>query len=148
MLRLNLALTPPAGVRFGSAEIYNCLAQYTSIEDSLCVGQRRPEDRDERVLLFVKMRHGCRFDDKLASSLRSHIRQQLSPRHVPAFIFETPGIPMTVNGKKTEIPVKKILCGQVVTPSSTIANPESLRWYEQFARLDEYGNLRCIGAKL
>ncbi|KAF2209834.1 hypothetical protein CERZMDRAFT_113594 [Cercospora zeae-maydis SCOH1-5] len=135
-------------VRFGSAEIYNSLASYEAIQDSLCVGQRRPEDRDERVLLFVKMRQGHRLDDKLVSSIRSHIRQELSPRHVPAFIFETPEIPMTVNGKKTETVVKRIVCGQAITPSSTIVNPQALRWYEQYAWLDEQGRVPTKQAKL
>ncbi|KAM3414434.1 hypothetical protein BST61_g9599 [Cercospora zeina] len=141
-------LTYQAGVRFGSAEIYNSLASYATIEDSLCVGQRRPEDRDERVLLFVKMRQGHRLDEKLVSSLRSHIRRELSPRHVPAFIFETPEIPRTVNGKKTETVVKRIVCGQAVTPSSTIVNPEALRWYERYARLNEQGRVSRTQARL
>ncbi|EXJ87220.1 acetoacetate-CoA ligase [Capronia epimyces CBS 606.96] len=129
----------PSGVRFGSAEIYNTLNIFSSIEDSLCVGQRRPQDRDERVLLFVKMKPGHTLDHKLKKAIETRIRQDLSPRHVPKFIFETPDIPITVNGKKTELPVKKIVSGQSITPSSTIANPASLKWYEQFARLDGDG---------
>jgi acetoacetyl-CoA synthetase len=81
------------------------------------------------------MRDGCSYDDQLEAAIANRIRQDLSPRHVPKFIFETPDIPITVNGKKTEAPVKKIVCGKEVTPSSTIINPESLNWYKQFANL-------------
>ncbi|KAK5445143.1 hypothetical protein LTS15_010234 [Exophiala xenobiotica] len=126
----------PSGVRFGSAEIYNALNIFTEIEDSLCVGQRRPSDRDEQVLLFVKMKEGHTFDHKLKKAIEARIRQDLSPRHVPKFIYETRDIPMTVNGKKTELPVRKIVSGQKITPSSTIVNPGCLKWYEQFARVD------------
>ncbi|KAJ9501490.1 hypothetical protein H2202_003284 [Exophiala xenobiotica] len=126
----------PPGVRFGSAEIYNALNIFTEIEDSLCVGQRRPSDRDEQVLLIVKMKEGHAFDHKLKKAIEARIRQDLSPRHVPKFIYETQDIPMTVNGKKTELPVRKIVSGQKITPSSTIVNPGCLKWYEQFARVD------------
>jgi len=95
----------------------------------------------------VKTRDGVRVDEALRTTIRNHVRRELSPRHVPAFIFETPEIPMTVNGKKTEIPVKKLVCGQSVTPSSTVANPHALRWYERFAHLDAEGVGRA-GAKL
>ncbi|KAI1615923.1 acetoacetate-CoA ligase [Exophiala viscosa] len=133
----------PSGVRFGSAEIYNTLTIFTQIEDMLCIGQRRLHDRDEQVLLFVKMKEGHTYDNKLEKAIRTRIRQDLSPRHVPKFIFETPEIPMTVNGKKTELPVKKIVSGQKVTPSSTILNPASLEWYEQFAHIDQKGSLKA-----
>ncbi|KAH0839290.1 Acetoacetyl-CoA synthetase [Fonsecaea pedrosoi] len=132
----------PSGVRFGSAEIYNCLTGFTEIEESLCIGQRRPHDDDEQVLLFLKMKQGHSLDERLKSAIKAHIRKDLSPRHVPKFVFETPEIPMTVNGKKTELPVKKIVSGQKITPSSTIINPDSLKWYEQFVYLDERGSTK------
>lgn len=85
------------------------------------------------------MKSGYFLDGKLRGAIEARIRKDLSPRHVPKFIFETPEIPMTVNGKKTELPVKKIVSGQKTVPSSTIMNPGSLRWYEQFADLDDRG---------
>jgi acetoacetyl-CoA synthetase len=115
------------------------LTIFSEIEDSLCIGQRRPQDRDEQVLLFVKMKPGHTLTPELKNAINSRIRQDLSPRHVPKFTFETPEIPMTVNGKKTELPVKKIVSGQNITPSSTIINPDSLRWYAKFAHLDSKG---------
>ena len=120
---------------------------FPQIEDSLCIGQRRPHDRDEQVLLFVKMKKEYTYDQEFEKAIRTRIRQDLSPRHVPKFIFETPEIPMTVNGKKTELPVKKIVSGQKITPSSTIMNPESLKWYEKFANLDNNGSTKSA-AKL
>lgn len=89
----------PSGVRFGSAEIYTVLeAEFAGeIEDSVCVGQRRKGDVDERVLLFVKMREGRRFDVQLVRRVRESIARGLSRRHVPRFVFETREIP--VSGK-------------------------------------------------
>jgi acetoacetyl-CoA synthetase len=132
------------GVRFGSAEIYNCLMVFTEIEESLCLGQRRPHDSDEQVLLFVKMKQGYSLDRKLKAAIEARIGKDLSPRHVPKFIFETPEIPMTVNGKKTELPVKKIVSGQKITPSTTIINSGSLKWYEQSVYLDDRGSTNYL----
>ena len=85
----------PSGVRFGSAEIYSVLEDFSdAVDDSLCVGQRRPQDKDERVLLFLKMRPGHAFSDALINRVRSAIRTALSPRHVPAYIFEIDEIPV------------------------------------------------------
>lgn len=83
------------------------------------------------------MKEGHQCDYRLKMTIKQHIRNELSPRHVPAYIFETPEIPVTVNGKKTEVPVKKIVCGQNLEVSSTIVNPGSLDWYKQFAELDQ-----------
>jgi len=109
----------PSGVRFGSAEIYSVLEDFSdAVDDSLCVGQRRPQDKDERVLLFLKMRQSHPFDEALVNRIRAAIRAALSPRHVPAHIFEVDEIPYTVNGKKIEIAVK-----QIVGPLSSQVGP-------------------------
>jgi acetoacetyl-CoA synthetase len=97
------------------------------IEQSLYIGQRRPKDREEQVLLFVKIKEECSFNEKLRVAIKECIRKDLSPRYIPKFVFETPEIPMTVNGKVTELPVKKIVSGQKIIPSSTIVNPASLK---------------------
>lgn len=91
----------PSGVRFGSAEIYRVLESdfAQEIADSICVGQRRPTDSDERVILFLLMKPGAQFTAELVQRVRSAIRTELSARHVPMFIFETP-----------EIPVRPLLC--------------------------------------
>ncbi|KAH8093865.1 acetoacetate-CoA ligase [Cristinia sonorae] len=128
----------PSGVRMGSAEIYSVLEAFsTELEDSLCVGQRRPEDKDERVILFLKMRSGHKFTDELVEHIRKAIREARSPRHVPAFIFPVEDIPYTVNGKKIEIAVKQIVSGSTLKPSGTVANPESLKLYYKFRHLED-----------
>ncbi|KAJ7497742.1 acetoacetyl-CoA synthetase [Mycena latifolia] len=127
----------PSGVRFGSGEIYTVLEQFSAaINDSLCVGQRRPQDKDERVLLFLKMRPGFALDERLVTQIKSAIRSALSARHVPAFILEIEDIPYTVNGKRIEIAVKQIVSGSDLKPSGTVANPESLQLYYKFRDLE------------
>ena len=87
----------PSGIRFGSAEIYNVIESRfsRSVVDSLCVGQRRPKDQDEAVLLFLLMKPGVPFTQRLVADIKAEIRKELSPRHVPQFIFETPEIPVS-----------------------------------------------------
>ncbi len=88
----------PSGVRFGSAEIYSVLDKFKDeVDDTLCVGQRRPEDTDERVLLFVKMRSGHAFSETLVKRMKDAIRKALSARHVPAYIFEIQDIPVCLS---------------------------------------------------
>lgn len=87
----------PSGVRFGSAEIYAVVERHfvDHIADSLCVGQRRPQDHDESVMLFLLMKPGQRFDKRLEREIREAIARDLSKRHVPKYIFETPEIPVS-----------------------------------------------------
>ncbi|PQE28088.1 acetoacetate- ligase protein [Rutstroemia sp. NJR-2017a WRK4] len=128
----------PSGVRFGSAEIYSVLEKgFPQIEESICVGQRRPQDEDERVMLFLMMREGEKFTQKLVDEVKAAIRKELSARHVPKFVFETPEIPTTVNLKKVELPVKQIVSGKIIKPSGTLLNPKSLDFYYQFAKVEE-----------
>ncbi|KAJ6625754.1 acetoacetate-CoA ligase [Mycena sp. CBHHK59/15] len=127
----------PSGVRFGAAEIYSVLEQFSMpINDALCVGQRRPHDQDERVLLFLKMRAGHRLDDALVAQIKNAIRTGLSSRHVPSHVFEIEDIPYTVNGKRIEIAVKQIVSGSDVRIASTVANPASLQLYYKFRDLE------------
>ncbi|KAI5865541.1 hypothetical protein GGS23DRAFT_432359 [Durotheca rogersii] len=129
----------PSGVRFGSAEIYSVLERNFAdrVADSICVGQRRPQDNDESVVLFLLMQPGHKFDRKLVNEVKGAIENELTKRHVPKYVFETPEIPTTINLKKVELPVKQIISGQIVKPSSTLLNPESLDFYYQFAKIEE-----------
>ncbi|EQB53733.1 acetoacetate-CoA ligase [Colletotrichum gloeosporioides Cg-14] len=129
----------PSGIRFGSAEIYAVIERNFSnkVVDSLCVGQRRPSDDDEIVMLFLMMRPGEKFDKKLVGEVKDAIRRELTKRHVPKYVFETPEIPTTVNLKKVELPVKQIVSGSHVKPSGTLLNPQSLDFYYQFAKVEE-----------
>ncbi|KAL7625105.1 hypothetical protein AAE478_004319 [Parahypoxylon ruwenzoriense] len=129
----------PSGIRFGSAEIYSVLERNFAdrVADSICVGQRRPQDNDESVMLFLLMRPGHKFDRKLVNEVKEAIKSELTKRHVPKYVFETPEIPTTVNLKKVELPVKQIVSGQIIKPSGTLLNPKSLDYYYQFAKVEE-----------
>ncbi|KEF52225.1 acetoacetate-CoA ligase [Exophiala aquamarina CBS 119918] len=126
----------PSGVRFGSSDIYNVIeSDFTEdISDSICVGQRRPQDEDESVMLFLLMKPGKALTPTLVERVKAAIRKEHTPRHVPRYVFETYEIPMTINSKKVELPVKQIVSGKLVKPSETLANPKSLDYYYQFAK--------------
>lgn len=144
MLGRSDGVLKPAGVRFGSAEIYNILTRFfaSEIEDAVCVGRRRQHgaggiaDADETVCLFLVMAPGATFargdTDK---RVRDVIRRQLSPRHVPAVVDECgpAGVPKTGNGKKIEVAVKQILSGVGVKANASVANPEALEWFRAWA---------------
>ena len=101
MLGRSDGVLKPAGVRFGSSEIYNTILEhFREIEDALCVGRRREQDVDEVVVLFLKMAQGYTFSQDLISRIKAVIKQALTPRHVPGIIAECPEIPVTINGKK------------------------------------------------
>lgn len=84
-----------SGVRFGSAEIYSVLQKFPQVADSVCVGQRRKRDSDESVFLFILMQPGAKFTASLVSDIKLEIRQRLSARHVPKYIFECKEIPVS-----------------------------------------------------
>jgi acetoacetyl-CoA synthetase len=134
----------PSGIRFGSSEIYNIVEGplfNSSLADTLCVGRRRTGDKDETVFLFVVMApgHEDEFNEELVTKIKSSIRDGLSARHVPKFVIRVKDIPYTVNGKKVEIAVKKVISGIDVKVSSTVRNPESLAEYERFKGLEREG---------
>jgi len=128
----------PSGVRFGSAEIYNLILKRfpSQVEDSLCIGRCRRHGTDETVVLFLKMREGQSFSAQLVDEVRQAVREELSPRHVPGIINECPEIPVTANGKKVEVLIKKILAGVDVKTAggSGVVNNDCLGWYQQWAR--------------
>ena len=102
MLGRSDGVLKPAGVRFGSAEIYNVLLKFfaTEVEDALCIGRRREGDSDEVVVLFLKMNKGQVFSRELVDAIRKRVRSELSARHVPAIVERCEEIPITTNGKK------------------------------------------------
>jgi len=123
----------PGGVRFGSAEIYTVMDTFTAIVDTLCVGQKIKDD--ERVILFLKMAEGEKFTDALKKEIKMTIRSKLSARHVPSVILETSDIPYTINGKKVEVAVKKIISGEKVGTSGALRNPECLDLYKNITEI-------------
>ena len=121
-------------MRFGTAEIYGIIDKFPQIQDYIAVGQRRPNDPDEQVLLFLKMKKGVLNQD-LRESIQEAIRQQLSPRHVPAHILEVKDIPYTMNGKRIEALVRDVVCGRELKVGGMAINPESLEEYRKFVDL-------------
>ncbi|KAL2682703.1 hypothetical protein Neosp_007156 [[Neocosmospora] mangrovei] len=136
MLGRSDGVLKPSGVRFGSAEIYNILTRFfaSEVEDAVCIGRRRETDTDETVCLFVVMVPGQKFGDDLRTRIKAKIKAELSPRHVPGVVEECGGgVPKTGNGKKIEVAVKQILSGLNIKTNASVANPEALEWFKEWA---------------
>lgn len=125
----------PGGVRIGTAEIYRQVEQLEEIEDSLVVGQ--DWKNDVRVILFVKVAQGVELNEELKTRIKQTIRTNASPRHVPAKILGVPDIPYTLNMKKVELAVKKVIQGQDVLNRDALRNPEVLDYYANLKELKE-----------
>ncbi|MFP4668793.1 MAG: acetoacetate--CoA ligase [Desulfobacterales bacterium] len=119
----------PGGVRIGTAEIYRQVEKLSEIEDSIVTGYKA--DGDEKVVLFVKMASGYELDESMEKKIKDTIRKNTTPRHVPAKICAVPEIPYTLNMKKVELAVKKILHGNAVLNKEALSNPECLSFYEK-----------------
>lgn len=120
----------PAGVRFGSAEIYAVTDTMPQIADAICVGQRCPGSSDEKVLLFVKLPKEGKLTSVLVDEIKKNIRSKYSPRHVPARIIQVPDIPYTASGKKCEVVVKKLVNGESGIHTSSVANVACLSHFQ------------------
>ena len=125
----------PGGVRIGTAEIYRQVENVEGIADSIVVGQNWKND--VRIILFVKMAPGKELTDELRDRIRKLIRVNASPRHVPAKIIAVPDIPYTLNMKKVELSVKKVIEGQAVQNKDALKNPEALDHYAGIKELQE-----------
>jgi acetoacetyl-CoA synthetase len=125
----------PGGVRIGTAEIYRQLDPMEAVEDAVVVGQNW--NNDVRVILFVKMAPGHELSETLQQEIKKAIATSASPRHVPAKIIAVPDIPYTLNMKKVELAVRKIIHGQEVKNKDALRNPECLDYFGQIAELQE-----------
>jgi acetoacetyl-CoA synthetase len=125
----------PGGVRIGTAEIYRQVEQLEEVQDSLVIGQ--PWKKDVRVLLFVQMAEGHELTEELKNKIRVQIRTNASPRHVPAKIIAVPDIPYTLNMKKVELAVRKVIQGEEVKNKDALRNPESLDFFAGLKELHE-----------
>ncbi|GMT36183.1 hypothetical protein PFISCL1PPCAC_27480 [Pristionchus fissidentatus] len=121
------------GVRIGTADIYAVVERFEEIDDCIVAGQAVPEDEDEHILLFLKLKNGTILDDSLKKRICTKIREMMSPRHIPNAIHSVDDIPYTNSGKKVEMAVKKIINGQSVQKASSLRNPDSLDIYKKFA---------------
>ena len=125
----------PGGVRIGTAEIYSIVALMPEIVDSVVIGQNWKND--VRVILFVKLPEGEALTEALKKKIKDTIRTLASPRHVPAKIIAVPGIPYTLNMKKVEMAIKKVIDGQPVLNKDALGNPEVLDFYAGIKELQE-----------
>jgi acetoacetyl-CoA synthetase len=121
------AVLNPGGVRIGTAEIYSQVESFEEILEAISIGQSW--EGDVRVVLFVKMAPGSALDDALRARLRTRIKQNASPRHVPALIVEVEDIPRTRSGKITELAVRDVVHGREVKNVEALANPEALEYF-------------------
>ena len=125
----------PGGVRIGTAEIYRLTDTLNEIKDCLAVGQRWKND--ERVILFVKLAKGIALTDGLKNKIRTAIRANTTPRHVPAKIIKVEDIPYTINMKKMELAVRNVIHGEEIQNKDAMANPETLDFYKDIKELQE-----------
>ena len=122
----------PGGVRIGTAEIYRQVEQLPEVVESLVVGQEWQDD--VRIVLFVRLREGVTLDEPLRERIRTRVREQTSPHHVPRKILQVADIPRTISGKITELAVREVIHGRPVGNVDALANPASL---ELFRGLEE-----------
>jgi acetoacetyl-CoA synthetase len=122
------AVLNPGGVRIGTAEIYRIVEQFDEIAESVVIGQDWRGDL--RVVLFVRLQPGSELDDALRDRLRSALRAQASPRHVPTKILDVPEIPRTISGKVVELAVREVVHGRKIANLDALANPDALEHFK------------------
>ena len=127
----------PGGIRIGTAEIYRQVEKIDEVEESVAIGQLWPPDKptDTRVVLFVRLRPGYNLDQKLSEKIRTRIRSNTTPRHVPAKIIQVSDIPRTKNNKVVELAVKAVVHGMPVGNTDALANPEALELFRDLPEL-------------
>ena len=123
------------GVRIGTAEIYRALAMLDEVDDGLIINLDLPGGKFF-MPLFVKLKKDIRLDAGIEARIRDHLRREYTPRHVPDKIIQVPAIPMTLTGKKMEVPVRRICQGVPLDKAANraaMANPESLDFFVNYA---------------
>ncbi len=125
----------PGGVRIGTAEIYRQVEKHPEVLESIVVGQEWGDDT--RVILFVVMQSGYQLDDDLIKQIKATIRQNTTPRHVPAKIIAVTDIPKTISGKMVELAVRDVIHGKNVPNTDALANPEALDLYKNLPELQD-----------
>ena len=123
----------PGGVRIGTAEIYQQVEDIDFITEGLVVGQEHNDD--VRVILFITTKNNEELDDEKIKSIKTRIRKNCSPKHVPSIIIKVPEIPRTKSGKIVELAVRKVIHGETINNKEAIANPEALKYFENIPQL-------------
>lgn len=127
------AVLNPGGVRIGTAEIYRQVEKLDEVIESIAVGQNWKDD--VRVVLFVVLKDGVALDDEMRQRIRTVIRENATPRHVPAKIVAVPEIPRTKSGKIVELAVRSVVHGEAVKNTEALANPEALQYFADIPAL-------------
>jgi acetoacetyl-CoA synthetase len=127
------AVLNPGGVRIGTAEIYRQVEAFDDVLEALCIGQ--DWQNDVRVVLFVRLRDGATLSDGLVAAIKKRIRENCTPRHVPAKVIAVADIPRTISGKITELAVRDVVHGRTVKNREALANPQALDLYKDIPEL-------------
>ena len=123
----------PGGVRIGTAEIYRQVEVIDEVLDSVVIGQEWKND--QRVVLFVKLRDGAVLDEDLKDRIKTQIRNNATPRHVPSVILKVTDIPRTKSGKITELAVRDVVHGKQIANVGALDNPEALAHFKGLPEL-------------
>jgi acetoacetyl-CoA synthetase len=129
------AVLNPGGVRIGTAEIYRQVEKLPEVVESIVIGQ--DWDNDVRVILFVRLREGVELSDKLVAKIKTQIRNNTTPRHVPAKVVHVTDIPRTKSGKIVELAVRDVVHGRAIKNKEALANPEALDLYKDLPELQQ-----------
>jgi acetoacetyl-CoA synthetase len=127
------AVLNPGGVRIGTAEIYRQVERIEEVLESIVIGQQWQDD--VRVVLFVVLHDGVSLDESLQTRIRQSIRENTTPRHVPAVIVQVTDIPRTISGKIVELAVRNVVHNRPVKNTDALANPEALGLYHDLPQL-------------
>jgi acetoacetyl-CoA synthetase len=119
------------GIRIGTAEIYRVVETFTQVQEAMAVSQ--DFEGDTRVVLFVTLKSGAELTPELEKELKTALRVQASPRHVPDLIIAAPELPRTKSNKLVELAVGDVINGREVRNRDALANPLALDWFKQFA---------------
>ena len=123
----------PGGVRIGTSEIYRVVNSIDIIEDSLVIGQ--DWEGDERIILFVLVVNDLPLKKDIIDQIKFQIKNSCSPKHIPSKIIKVKEIPYTINGKKVEVAVKRVIEGKTVTNKESLSNPETLIQFRNIPEL-------------
>ena len=130
----------PGGVRIGTAEIYRQVEQMPEVLESVVIGQDvgAGDEKDVRIVLFVRLRGDLVLDDALRDRIRQRIRAATSPHHVPKVVLQVADIPRTISGKISEIAVRDVVHARPVKNTDALANPAALDLYRDLPALRLY----------